>query len=350
MSATNKERSIKQNAHQDVIPNFRNLGVILRILLLCNALAILKSFIDAVDIADVLNHMLRISALLSPVLFASLLLLAAVLPWLRRYTYQQSVVIINVLVVAVTLLVYDAGSSVYQPFAIEAEYFDLFQYAMISVMVCGVLLMYFHLRSQVLSRGLHEARLQVLRARIRPHFLFNAINAVLSIVRAQPKQAETALEDMADLFRVAMAETHDLVPLGQEIKLAKQYLALERMRLGERLSVVWELGGVPMDALIPPLLLQPLLENAVYHGIEPMQQGGHINIRFKCSSTELNLVVVNPCVKDQKQRHLGNKMALQNIRERLELLFDVEARYWVESADDSYKVEITLPYVTEESI
>ena len=345
----NKARSIKQNAHQDVLPNFRNLGVILRILMLCNAMAIIKAFVDAVDMFDMLNHILRISALLAPILFTSLLLLWLIQPWLKKLSYMRGVVAINLLVVVVTLSIYNLGSAVYQPFAVEGENFDRVQYAIISVMVCTVLMMYFYWRSQILSRALHEARLQVLRARIRPHFLFNAINAVLSIVRAQPKQAETALEDMSDLFRMAMAEARDLVPLGQEIALTKQYLALEQLRMGERLAVDWELGDTPMDALIPPLMLQPLLENAVYHGIEPLNLGGRITIRCSCSEKELHVLVENPYASEKRQSHSGNKMALQNIRERLELLFDVEARYQVESTVNKYKVEITLPYVTEEA-
>ncbi|MEQ1630693.1 MAG: histidine kinase [Gallionella sp.] len=346
----NKARSIKQNAHQDVLPNFHNLGVILRILMLCNAMAIIKAFVDAVDMADMLNHILRISALLAPILFTSLLLLWLIQPWLKKLSYMRGVMVIHLLVVVVTLSIYNLGSLVYQPFAVEGEYFDRVQYAIISVMVCTVLLMYFYWRAQILSRALHDARLQVLRARIRPHFLFNAINAVLSIVRAQPKQAETALEDMSDLFRMAMAEVRDLVPLGQEIALTKQYLALEQLRMGERLSVDWELGDTPMDALIPPLMLQPLLENAVYHGIEPLNLGGRITIRCSCSDKELHVQVENPYASEKKQSHSGNKMALQNIRERLELLFDVEARYQVESTVNKYKVEITLPYVTEDAV
>lgn len=346
----NKVRSIKQNAHQDVLPNFRNLGVMLRILMLCNAMAIVKAFVDAVDMADMLNHILRISALLAPILFTSLLLLWLLQPWLKKCSYWQGAVLINVLVITVTLSIYNWGSAVYQPFVVEGENFDRVQYAIISMMVCTVLMMYFYWRSQILSRALHEARLQVLRARIRPHFLFNAINAVLSIVRSQPKQAETALEDMSDLFRMAMAEARDLVPLGQEIALTKQYLALEQLRMGDRLAVDWDLGDTPMDALIPPLMLQPLLENAVYHGIEPLNLGGRITIRCSCSEKELHVQVENPYAGEKRKSHSGNKMALQNIRERLELLFDVEARYQVESTVNKYKVEITLPYVTEEAV
>jgi two-component system sensor histidine kinase AlgZ len=147
---------------------------------------------------------------------------------------------------------------------------------------------------------------------------------------------------------MAMTETHDLVSLGQEVKLAKQYLALEQLRMGQRLQVDWDLEGATMNVLIPSLLLQPLLENAVYHGIEPLPQGGCVKIRVTCSGHELRLVIENPCVSSPVTRHAGNKMALQNIRERLELLFDAEARYQVEKTKESYRVEIALPCVTGE--
>jgi two-component system, LytTR family, sensor histidine kinase AlgZ len=214
-----------------------------------------------------------------------------------------------------------------------------------------------------------------LRARIRPHFLFNTINAVLAIVRTQPKQVETALEDMADLFRMAMSDARDLVPLSREIKLSKQYIALEQLRMGERLSVDWQMLDIPEIALIPPLLLQPLLENAVYHGIEALPQGGSIKVHLQRSGDELRLTIENPCVEraagdshtagridhdmeasatrvagirdaENGQRR-NNKMALLNIRERLDLLFDAEASYQVESGKDFYRVRIVLPYIKE---
>jgi len=343
-----KARSIKQNAYPDALPNFRNLGVTLRILLLSNGLALLKAFVDANDWSDVLLKLMQIAALMSPVLFVSMLLLWLAQPWLMRITYFAGAVAINLLVIVITLVVYLMGRALFQPFAVAGNYFDLFRCALISLIVCGILLIYFRLRARELSRALHDARLQVLRARIRPHFLFNSINAVLSIVRAQPKEAETALEDMSDLFRMAMAETRDLVPLDQEIKLTKQYLALEQLRMGQRLVVDWDVNVASMNVLIPPLLLQPLLENAVYHGIEPLSQGGRIKIQVSSSAKELQLVVENPCPSVTGERHSGSKMALQNIRERLELLFDVEARYQVECTEESYRVEITLPWVAEE--
>jgi two-component system sensor histidine kinase AlgZ len=208
---------------------------------------------------------------------------------------------------------------------------------------------YFHLRHRALTPAIAEARLQALQARIRPHFLFNSINAVLSIVRSDPKSAETALEDMADLFRVLMADNRDLVPLAQELALSRQYLALEKLRLDERLTIIWQIDNIPPDALIPPLVLQPLLENAVYHGVEPMPEGGAITIKIYAGHKEVHLILSNPYTA-QGSHHAGNKMALGNIRERLALHFDAEASLTSKTSADSYEVHIVIPYHREQQM
>lgn len=342
-----KARSIKQNTLPDALPNFRNLGVTLRILLISNGLALLYSLLLAGTWSDVPLNLMQIIMPLTPILLSSLLLLWVAQPWLDKLAYWHGALAVNVLVATLALLVYYFGSRLYDS---GSNYFGVFRYVLLSVLMCSIALMYFRLRSRLLSHALHEARLQVLRARIRPHFLFNTINAVLGIMRSQPKQAETALEDMADLFRMAMSDVQDFVLLHQEIQLCKQYLALEQLRMGERLRIDWQLHDLPNDALIPPLLLQPLLENAVYHGIEPLPQGGIINIMVRRNGNELLFKVDNPCApRSDDVSHTGNKMALRNIRERLELLFDVEARYQVESGKDYYHVEITLPYIKEKA-
>jgi len=342
----NKARSIKQNAGTDVLPNFRNLGITLRILLISNGMGLLLALIQADGWPDVPQRMMQIATLLTPILLASMLLLWAMQPWLDQLGYWRGVLVVNLSVVLLVLAAYIIGGDTYLPLDRGAGYFDVVRYVLLSLTVSGGLLMYFRLRTLALSRALHDARLQVLRARIRPHFLFNTINAVLGIVRTQPRQAETALEDMADLFRMAMSDARDLVPLQKEIKLSKQYIALEQLRMGERLSMDWQMRDLPDDALIPQLLLQPLLENAVYHGIEPLPQGGCIKVEMRRSGDELQIKVENPSLPSSGATHQGNKVALRNIRERLDLLFDVEARYQVETGKDFYRVEIALPYVT----
>ena len=151
---------------------------------------------------------------------------------------------------------------------------------------------------------------------------------------------------MADLFRVLMADNRDLVPLAQEIALCRKYLALEKLRLDERLIIQWQIDEMPPDALIPPLILQPLIENAVYHGIEPLAVGGKITIQIYTKHNEVHLLLTNP-YNATNTRHIGNKMALKNIKERLNLHFDLEASLKSSQSNGEYKVHIILPHTTQ---
>jgi len=198
-----KARSIKQNEATDALPNFRNVGITLRILLISNGMALLLALSQASGWADVPQRMMQIVMLLTPILLTTLLLLWAAQRWLDQMEYWRGVLAVTLSVAALTLAIYYLGGELYRPLIGDDGNFDAARYVILSMTVCGILLMYFRLRTLALSHALHDARLQVLRARIRPHFLFNTINAVLGIVRTQPRQAETALEDMADLFRMA---------------------------------------------------------------------------------------------------------------------------------------------------
>jgi two-component system sensor histidine kinase AlgZ len=217
--------------------------------------------------------------------------------------------------------------------------------ALLTLFVTGCVLAYFDLRARALSPAIAEARIQALQARIRPHFLYNSINAVVSLIRAEPRRAERALEDMADLFRVLMADNRTLAPIGNELELARQYLAIESLRLGDRLKVAWRADGVPADALVPPLVLQPLVENAVYHGIEPSPSGGEIAIDVRVTGGRLVMTLTNP-IPPEARTSAGNRMAMANIRERLQLHFDAEASMDAEAGDGTYRVTIRMPYIT----
>jgi two-component system sensor histidine kinase AlgZ len=218
--------------------------------------------------------------------------------------------------------------------------------AVLAASTAGGMLFYFEMRARSFSPALAEARLQALTARIRPHFLFNSLNAVISLIRLEPRRAEQALEELADLFRMLMRDHRELLPLADEIALCRQYLDLEKLRLGDRLNVVWEIDAVPDDVDVPPLVLQPLLENAVYHGIEPSGEPGTIRIGFARERDKLRVWLVNPCSGGGESK--GNRMALANVRERLSLYYDLEAS--LETGEKTlpdgtreYRVSIVLP-------
>ena len=338
--------SINQNIKSDALPNFRNLGVALRIVVIVNGLAFFVALTQAGSAQDLGQRIIYGSAFLQPVLLSCLLLFYAINKILARLSYPRGVgaVILAAAILASTIS--QLGGELFSSPA-ENGVFHLWQLIALTMLVTAFTLGYFRLRAHSLSPALAGARLQALQARIRPHFLFNSINAVLGIVRSDPKRAEGALEDMADLFRMAMADNRELVTLKREIELSRQYLALEQLRLGDRLKINWQLQDMPQDALIPPLILQPLLENAVYHGIEPMHDGGEITVKIYRNGKEMHLDVYNP-YQAHDRSHTGNKMALVNIRERLALQFDVEASYSVDAGADYYRVHILMPYVREE--
>ncbi len=320
------------------LPNLHNLGIHLRILLVVNLLVALAAYLLTQRPEEFVPYLIGILAVVQPILLVSLLALYLLYPMLKKLTYWQGLEAVITLEIVVTGLVvlsfnyYFSFVSTINPYRACA----------IAAIVTAALLYYFYLQQRAYSPAIAEARLQALQARIRPHFLFNSINAVLSVIRSQPKRAETALEDLADLFRVLMADNRDLVPIIQEIAICRQYLALEKLRLEDRLQVNWQIDGAPPNAMIPPLILQPLLENAVYHGIEPMPEGGEIMVNIYSKGTELHIIISNPYAP-HNNHHNGNKMALANIKERLQLHFDLEAALKMEAKDNRYEVHIRLP-------
>jgi two-component system sensor histidine kinase AlgZ len=334
--------SINQSLHRDALPDFRNLGVILRIVLIVLALAGFAAVTRAASTAYLFDSFLDVLAPVQPVLMVSLLVLWGASRWLQRLPYAQGIGLVIGLELAIVGVIHLAARGVLP----GDPYDSLGRYWLITLLSTGVILYYFHLRSRALSPALTEARLQALQARIRPHFLFNSINAVLSLIRQEPKRAEIALEDLADLFRVLMADNRDLSTLEREVELTRQYLSLEQLRLGDRLQVEWHTDKMPAEALIPPLVLQPLVENAVYHGVEPSSERGVVSVHAYRSRDEVHIVLRNP-YRSGGSHHAGNKMALANIRERLSLHFDAEASLRTTVTDHAYQVHIVMPYRTE---
>ncbi len=357
-------RSIKQNAHpkgasggalggasggaryasqgyRRTLPDFRNLGILLRILIIVNAIALVAAVIQTRSLTGLGAQILENAGMVEPLLILMLVVLYVCSGVLARLPYAGGALAVIALALLITTLLH-AGALRHLPSSVT----PVERYWLLVGLVTALLLSYFDLRGRALSPAIAEARLQALQARIRPHFLFNSINAVLSLIRQEPKRAETALEDMAELFRVLMAENRELAPLAREVQLCRQYLGLEQLRLGERLKLEWHIDKMPADAMIPPLVLQPLLENAVYHGIEPLTEPGVVSIDIYATREEVHAVLRNPYSVDGGH-HGGNKMALGNIRERLQLHFDAEASLTSRITGDVYQVHIIMPYRKE---
>ncbi|HWN06520.1 MAG TPA: histidine kinase [Steroidobacteraceae bacterium] len=209
----------------------------------------------------------------------------------------------------------------------------------------GLALRYFYVSHQWQANVVAEAqsRVRALQARIRPHFLFNSMNTIASLTRSNPQAAEQAIADLSDLFRASLREHRERIPLAHEIEIARAYERIERLRLGERLQVDWQVDGLPMDAIVPALILQPLLENAVYHGIEPLDKGGTIRVSGRRDGKSAVLTIDNPISPRVVGRRPGHRIGLDNVRQRLELMFHGEAEVEVIEAPERFVVTLRFP-------
>ncbi|MHB1186328.1 sensor histidine kinase [Thiobacillus sp.] len=330
------------NNRQVELPNFCHLGVNLRIALTVEAALVAGVVARVADAQAFWAEFIALSALAQPALLLTLLVLCATGRWLRGLPYRLGVGFTLTQGMAVPVL----ASLWLNPLMTGMQQIPPAGVALFALLLGAGLLGYFNLRARALSPAITEARLQALQARIRPHFLFNSLNAVLSLVRSDPRRAERALENMADLFRALMGNANQLAPLEDEVALTRAYLELEQLRLGDRLQVAWHIKKMPGDALIPPLVIQPLVENAVYHGIEPLADGGEISLNLYRSADKVHIVVRNPIATDASH-HKGNRIALDNIRERLLLHFDLDAQLKLEPLGAVYQVHIIIPYTRE---
>ena len=213
--------------------------------------------------------------------------------------------------------------------------------ALLSAMLVTALV----LRARGRTPAATTARLTELQSRIRPHFLFNTLNSAIALVRAEPAKAESLLEDLSDLFRHALVEQGESVTLAEEITLAQRYLAIEEVRFGHRLQVQWSLDPRTDAARLPPLLLQPLVENAVKHGVEPSPRGGKLKVMTELRGSRVVVRITNTLppshIKNDAPR--GHGIALANVRARLALLHDVQGEFTAGVQDGLYQVRITLP-------
>jgi len=275
-------------------------------------------------------------------------LLCSLRPWLARLPAGLAGLTGCLLVVALTLLC-TAVTDICQltgHLSLGSMVERYIRYAVIALIMSALMLRYFYLQSQwrKQQQGELRARIESLQARIRPHFLFNTLNSIASLVASNPAKAEQAVLDLSDLFRASLAKPGSLVTWGDEVELAKRYLSIEQYRLGERLQLDWVISGIPDDLPIPQLTLQPLLENALLYGIAPRIEGGVVKVEADYEGGEFILCVSNPYDEvANRQTSNGTQQALVNIGARITALFGPHASLSVERRDGRHYTCLRYP-------
>jgi two-component system sensor histidine kinase AlgZ len=346
-----------RDTQRDYYPDFGSSTNVLILLVVSCIAAVLLSLARDYSDSGFLADLGKTSLLVMWLALSSAGVLALARPRLVRLSVPWSTLLALLLVLATTVacseLVYwlvesFAQRSLLNPagmFPTERWLF-LSRNAGIALLVTGVALRYFYVTHQWRSNVEKEAesRIAALQARIRPHFLFNSMNTIASLTRSDPNAAERAVEDLADLLRASLNKPGESVSLEEEFEVTRVYQRMEEQRLGDRLTVDWQVDALPLDTRIPSLTIQPLLENAIYHGIEPLASGGIITVVGEASDDGLTITVTNPIAPDSSQRSSkGHNLALDNIRQRLELAYGERARLEILSAADYFRVLVGFP-------
>lgn len=285
-----------------------------------------------------------VSFMVQWVSLSSAAVLCALRKVLARQSARVSIAISYIAVLLVTLIVAVAGQ--YLLVAGQLRGIDWWRVAeslLVAAIFSGIALRYFYLQRQLQNQRQAElqARIQALQSRIRPHFLFNSMNSIASLIEVDPETAERVVEDLSELFRASLAEPN-LIPLTRELELARRYLGIEQLRIGERLQLDWRVPDLPAEITIPSMLLQPLLENAVYHGIQPSIEGGCVHLAVAINDDSVVIVIRNPRL-DVTHIEKGNGIALDNVRHRLAAYYGSRGKLALGAYGEEYVTQVTLP-------
>ncbi|HEX4619088.1 MAG TPA: sensor histidine kinase [Steroidobacteraceae bacterium] len=336
------------------LPDFCTSRTTLAIVLIVELTAIVLTLARQSLVVDFWTDLVRTSLFLLWIGLLGAGLLCALRRSLMRLTVAASSAavlgLIAALVAVISACAYFVGRT---PLVLESGGIALFpanpvsfavRNVWIGLVVTGLALRYFYVahewRRSVELRA--AARVHALQARIRPHFLFNSMNTIAALTRTDPPRAESAVQDLADLFRATLSDKYSTITLAEELDVARTYQRMEQLRLGARLEVDWRTDSLPGTALVPGLMIQPLLENAIYHGIEPRPDGGRVIISGEINAGLITIVVRNPLAAGPQQRD-GNRLALANIRERLSLMYGERALMKSGAFDEEYIVTLRFP-------
>ena len=334
----------------DLLPNFCDVRVIFMMILVLELLALVLAVAIPSTQAEFWNYLAFISMMLQWLGLINAALLCNARKWLNRMPQRGSILMSFGLMMLVSLVFGIILLELNRWMALDTVTSPLGEHFLPRIMVMSaaiyaLVLRFFYIQQQwKLNLHAHSvAEIQALRARIRPHFLFNSMNTIASLISFMPEKAEKAVEDLSDLFRASLREQNTNT-LADELDLTRSYIDIEILRLGERLTVQWEIDETLKDIEIPALSLQPLAENAIYHGIEPLTGGGCIKISARRDKRFLLMSVSNPLAPASGgRRHQGNQMAQQNIRRRLKLAYGEDSEFVTNETKTDYTVTLKIP-------
>jgi two-component system sensor histidine kinase AlgZ len=340
--------------HRAFLPDFCRPRIGTAVLATGELLAVVLTFASGETLADFWSRLGPLFLYTLIIVVASGVLLCRLGPLLRRLDDRLTAFLAWVLILGVTgtaawlaPLVIPPGSGAYLLPADGAGGLMIRSLG-ISAIGSAFLLRYLYLdhlwRRQVQAEA--EARFQKLQARIRPHFLFNSLNTIANVIHTDPDLAEELVQDMADLFRASLAKPATVSSLTDELVLTARYLHLEKQRLGDRLNLEWDVENLPGGAELPPLILQPLVENANYHGIQPSNRPGRVRIAGVYRRGIVNLSIRNTLPgPDEGHPHTdGNHMALDNVRQRMAAMFPGAARVLASRVEGDFQIRLVFPY------
>jgi two-component system sensor histidine kinase AlgZ len=337
-------------ADEGFLPDFCHAQNVLLVILMAEFLALILALAPGVDYSSFWIRLALISLFIQWVALSAVVTICYARRWINRHTAWVvagiAYGIMMLITLAFSVLSLQLADVLHLRTTPGWQWQFVIRNLVIAAIVTAVVLRYFYVQLQWKRNTEAEARsrIQALQARIRPHFLFNSMNTIASLTRSQPEQAESAVEDLADLFRVSLAE-RNMLSLEEELEVTRRYLNIEKHRLGDRLKVDWQIDEtVDLNQEVPALSMQPLVENALYHGIEPLTEGGVVTIKLHNLSHCTRVSISNPLGKRSHQRaHKGNRMALNNIRQRLQLAYGHDEPLTVKADDESYTVVFDIP-------
>jgi two-component system, LytTR family, sensor histidine kinase AlgZ len=354
-----KTRRIVEGGKAPVLPDCCNIGIALRIFISANIATALFALVVSQSWASASTSLLEAFVFVEPVLLVTMALICFVRRAFNGLINGKPPSVQWAVGIAIPVLVMGVYGVLLWPYLSVSQtavpttgfFYWLLTRLFVTAAIAWLVIEFLRLRIRAFAPSLSEARLQALQARIRPHFLFNSLNTVLGLMRSDPRKAEKTLENLSDLFRVFMKDTRELVCLEEEVYTCREYLAIEKLRLAPRLEAKWNTDDMPADALLPSLLLQPLIENAVHHGIEPRMTPGLVEVTLKKIGDRVHIEILNPISDYVPANSLpvrqGNQMALSNVRERLMLLYDMEAELKTGEENGQFRLVLEFPYRKE---